>query len=966
MDIRTMPAAGYGLEFRLLGVFEVLSSGTPIVLGSPAMRRLLALLTLNANQVVSVDRIIRVLWTGDPPASVRTILQGYVSRLRKLIGGAAAAGDDVEIVTRSPGYLLRTDPDRIDLHRARELARSAGETTGTARIVVLRAALRLWRGPALAEMESLPLLRATSMSIEEFRLGLVEDRIEAELAVGVGSDLLAELNELVTQHPLRERLTDHLMVVLYRSGRRADALRRYHELRERLADEFGVDPSPQLQNTYQRILRDDPVADDAARSEEQVDADDPADIDRPALAPSLAVIPAQLPPQIGGFVGRESELAVLDSLLPSRHHDVGSRIAVVSGVAGLGKSALAVTWAHRASTAPTAEFPDGQLFASLRGVDPDEQPAAPADVLRQFLIGLGQTADQIPAGLTERVALYRSITAKRRMLVVLDDAVDHQQVQPLLPAAQSCTVLITSRRMLDGLLVTNGARLIRLGPLPAAQAGELVSRVVGDVVLTQSERDRLADLCGNLPLALRITAARLAGDPGLTVGELIDELADERRRLGALRAGDSQISVRGAFELTYRRLAPEAARLFRLVGVHPGVEMSRSVLAAMAGTSSASVAEQLHVLESVHLMSALGDGRFGTHDLIRLYARQLAADELAPAEREAAAEALVDFYLAAAERGRDLIRPMPGSPSSDWDGEPPPLNTTEQAVAWFDAEWTNLLHAARTAVRQDRYESAWRIAWAAAPYVLFRHLLDESTELFDQGLAAARTARDRLGQCLMLRCRVNVDLYRSAQPEEALGHAMEALAIAEEIGDPVILAPTVSSVFTAQTRLGRYEEARRGGERAVALYRRLGDLTGQAMSLNNLAMIDQSCGRTERAYERCLAVLDLYRRIDEPANEAVVLNNLSELAAELADWQAAEDFARRARSVAVSCGASVQEAKALSHLGEVHLRDGDVCSARFRWEQALALVHGSSSPIRAEVEQRLAELAAQDESERAW
>ncbi|APU12458.1 AfsR/SARP family transcriptional regulator [Actinoalloteichus fjordicus] len=959
MDARTMPAAGYGLEFRLLGAFEVLSSGSPILLGSPAMRRLLALLTLNANQVVSVDRIIRVLWTGDPPASVRTILQGYVSRLRKLIGGAAAFGDDVEIVTRSPGYLLRTDPDRIDLHRARELARSAAETTGTARVVVLRAALRLWRGPALAEMEALPLLRATSMSIEEFRLGLVEDRIEAELAVGMGSDLLTELNELVTQHPLRERLTDQLMLVLYRTGRRADALRRYHELRERLAEEFGVDPSPQLQRTYERILRDEAVPDDASLPAQDV-RPGPVDSERAGTVQSLAVIPAQLPPQIGGFVGREGELAVLDSLLPSRHHDVGSRIAVVSGVAGLGKSALAVTWAHRASAAPAAEFPDGQLFASLRGVDPYEQPVAPAEVLRQFLIGLGLTADRIPAGLTERVALYRSITAKRRMLVLLDDAVDHQQVQPLLPAAQSCTVLITSRRMLDGLLVTNGARLIRLGPLPDAQAGELVSRVVGDVELTQSELDRLASLCGNLPLALRIAAARLAGDAEVTVSELIDELADERRRLGALRAGDSQISVRGAFELTYRRLTPEAARLFRLVGVHPGVEMSRSVLAAMAQTSFAAVAEQLHVLESVHLMSSLGDGRFGTHDLIRLYARQLAADDLGSAERRAVTEALVDFYLAAAECGRDLIRPTTGSPSSEWTGELPAMGTAEQAVGWFDREWTNLLHAARTALREGRNEVAWRIAWAAAPYVLFRHLLDESTELFDQGLAAARAAGDRLGQCLMLRCRVNVDLYRSAQSEEALGHAMEALALAEELGDPAILAPTVSSVFTAQTRLGHYEEARRGGERALALYRGLGDLTGQAMSLNNLAMIDQSCGRTERAYERCLAVLDLYRRIDEPANEAVVLNNLSELAAELADWQAAESFARRARSVSVSCGASVQEAKALSQLGDVHLQNGDVLSAKFRWEQALTLVHGSSSPIRAEVEQRLAELAAEE------
>ncbi|AOS61241.1 AfsR/SARP family transcriptional regulator [Actinoalloteichus hymeniacidonis] len=956
MDPGTPPVGANRLEFRLLGAFEVLSCGRPIVLGSRAMRRLMALLTLNANQVVSVDRIIKVLWDGEPPATVRTILQGYVSRLRKLIVGAAGDVGDVAIITRSPGYLLRIDPGRIDLHRARELAKKAALLTGRSRAVALRAALELWRGHTLADMDDLPALRAIAMSIEELRLSLVEDRIAAELAEGPRTGLVTELDELVAAHPLRERLTDQLMMALHHTGRRADALRRYHALRERLAEELGVDPSPQLQLTYQRILQDEAtvVAPETAEPA-STDSNEPAVVQ--PVAGHTQVVPAQLPPRIGGFVGRDEEFIVLDSLRPSRRDEGGSTIAVVSGEAGLGKSALAVNWAHRVSNGPDSEYPDGQLFASLRAVDPCDPPVSPADVLRQFLIGLGLTSEQIPTGLTERTALYRSITAKRRMLVLLDDAVDHLQVSPLLPASPSCTVVITSRRMLDGLLITNGARLIRLGPLSAAQAGELIKRLAVGVEPTASDLDRLTELCGNLPLALRIAAARMTGDPELSIGDLIDELADERRRLGALRAGDPQISVRGALELTYRRLRSDAARLFRLIGVHPGVELSRSVLAAMSGSAFAQVAEQLHVLESVHLISSREHGRFGSHDLVRLYARELATDELDDAERLAAETAMVDFYLAVAERGRDLIRSTPGSPGPYAPGfELPETTSLDQAVGWFDREWNNLMHAARTAVRRQRHEAAWRIAWGAAPYVLFRHLLDESTELFDQGLASARTSGDRFGECLMLRCRVNVALYRSAKSEEALEHAVEALAIAEELGKLEILAPAVSSVFTSQANLGRYEDARQGGERALSLYQQLGDLPGQAMALNNLAMIDQFCGRVERAYERCLEVLALYRRFHDPGHEAVVLNNLSELAAELGDWSAAENFARQARSVAVSCGASVQEAKALVHLGDVYHHLGDQFSAKFRWEQALILLQGSSSPVRAEIDERLARL----------
>lgn len=659
------PAAA---RFCLLGPVQMIVDERTVPLGGAGIRSVLAMLLLEPNQVVSLDRIVDVLWAHEPPASARTMVQGYVSRLRQRISEAGVGA--AQILTTPPGYRLIVDESLIDVTVARSLLARARGLPAARRGELLDEANGLWRGPALADLGG----RVSAPELTELRLAILEARFDAQLELGRHHEIIGELTQLIDAQPFRERLVAQLMLALYRANRRATALEAYQKFAHRAAEELGMDPGPQLRELHARVLRDD-----TALLEPSPD---------PIVTPKIGVlVPAQLPRAPSGFAGREEELDWLTTLLPPGET---AAIGVLAGAAGVGKTALAVLWAHRVAPA----FPDGQLFASMRGFDQQHSPVRAADVLTQFLLALGVTVDDVPLELDDRAALFRSILVDRRVLVVLDDARDVEQIHPLLPAGSSSFVLITSRIRLDGLVARTGAKMLPLGTLGPDTADRLIEQMAGTPAHAHDRelRRKLARLCGYLPLALRIAAARLAGNPQWTIEDLVTELTDERSRLGALDLEEADTSVRAALDVTYRSLRPELAETVRYLGMFPGTRISPHPVAALCGADLETVRRRLRSLASSFVVTETSRDVFLMHDLVRLHAQELAETEVSEVDREVAAHRLLRHYLTGARTARELLRFGDGGPASGNDvASGPTLTSAREAADWIDQEWANLL-----------------------------------------------------------------------------------------------------------------------------------------------------------------------------------------------------------------------------------------------------------------------------------
>lgn len=659
------------VRFCLLGPVQLVVGERAVPLGGAGMRGVLAMLLLEPNQVVPLDRMVDVLWAHEPPASARTMVQGYVSRLRQRLAETGASAG-AHIVTTPPGYRLVVDESLIDVTVARMLLAEARGQSAARRAELLGEANALWRGPALADLAG----RVSAPELTELRLTILEARFDAHLELGHHHEIIGELTQLIAAQPFRERLVAQLMLALYRAGRRATALEAYQNFAHRAADELGMDPGPQLRALHARVLRDDTALVEPTPE--------------PVVTPRIGVlVPAQLPRAPSGFAGREDELAWLSTLLqPSDTAAVG----VLAGPAGVGKTGLAVLWAHRVA----ASFPDGQLFASLRGFDQRHTPMSVADVLTQFLLSLGVEVADVPFELADRAALYRSILADRRVLVVLDDARDADQIEPLLPAGSSSFVLVTSRIRLDALVARTGARMLTLGTLAADAAEQVIEHMAGSAAHQKDRelRKKLARLCGHLPLALRIAAARLAGNPQWTVADLVAELADERSRLDAFDLEEADHSVRAALDVTYRSLRPELSETVRHLGLFPGARIGPHPVAALSGGDVASARRRLRSLAGSFVVTETSKDVFLMHDLVRLHALALAETELSEVDRSTALRRLLRYYLVGAETARELLRPGGGVPllADKFPGTPQvPMTTAAEAADWIDQEWVNLL-----------------------------------------------------------------------------------------------------------------------------------------------------------------------------------------------------------------------------------------------------------------------------------
>ncbi|WP_237101867.1 BTAD domain-containing putative transcriptional regulator [Nonomuraea sp. MG754425] len=915
---RSRPGSRVAVEFRLLGSIEAHVNGRAIDVGPARQRCVLAALLMDPNQPIPADQLVERVWADRAPRQARGTLRTYLTRLRH----ALAVTDEVRIARQASGYLLTLDPGLVDLHHFHELiagARSAEDPASA--IDLFSRALALWRGEPFTELDT-PWIRPLRAELETERIGAELDLGDLLLSRGRHDELLAALHTRSAGRPLDERLAGQLMLALYRGGRQGEALDRYQSIRDRLAEELGADPSPPLQRLHQRILAADPALELRVRGPEA----------RSSPMPMPRQLPA--PPQL--FTGRARELRDLTAAMQGPSGTSMVTFAI-EGTAGIGKTWLALRWAHQQA----GRFPDGQLYVDLRGFAPGGQPVSPATAIRGFLDALGVAPTAIPADPDAQAALYRSLVAGKRMLVLLDNAATTGQVAPLLPGSSTCTVLITSRDKLTGLVATQGARPVLLDVLSPAEARDVLTRHLGADRLT-AEPEAARDLlryCGGLPLALGIVAARVVTHPGLPLSGFAEELRDHSTRLDALDTGEADLNVRAVFSWSRHGLDAAAADLLGLLSLAPGPDISLMAAASLAGSPPARTGMALRELDSAHLIQQHVRGRYRMHDLIRVHASEQAHRSLSPDTRTAALRRLVDFYLHTAYAGDRLLQqhrePIEiGVPVAGC--RPEPLQDQAAALSWFDAEHAGLLAAHRLAADQHRHAAVWRLAWALRTFHRRRGRWHEDLAMWQAGLAAVESLGDVAVQIQAHRFLGNTWSELGRHPE-ARHHLRHALSLSERTGDTAAQAHV-------HMALGWVEKADRADQRAVdhltrasGLYRTLGNPVWEADALSTVGWFHAESGQYEKARAHCEAALRSYRRHADPEGEADTLNSLGYIAHHTGRHAEALDHYERARALFQDLGHAYNEADTLDRIGHTQAALERPGQARHAWGQALDL-----------------------------
>ncbi|HEX9335618.1 MAG TPA: BTAD domain-containing putative transcriptional regulator [Pseudonocardiaceae bacterium] len=902
------------MRFRLLGDVEAYVDGEPVDLGHARQRCVLVTLLVAANRSVSVDQLVDRVWSGNPPNRARDVLYSYLSRLRAALAGMP----DVAIVRRGSGYVLLVDEATVDLHRFRRLVARARTADDEAALPLYEEALGLWHGEAFAELET-PWLTATRLALAAERFAAELDHADVALRRGRHAELVTELSVRAGRHPLDERVAGQLMLALHRNGRQADALRHYRDIQARLADQLGSDPGTALKAVYLRVLT--------------------ADAAVPVGPPGEPVMvrphtPRQLPAAPRSFTGRADELAALTKAVDEPAATVA--VSAVGGIAGIGKTSLVLRWAHE----HIDRFPDGQMFVNLRGFDPAGPPMSPATALRGFLVGLGVGAESVPDDVAAQAALYRTLVADKRMLVVLDNARDTSQVTPLLPGSATCAVLITSRHRLAGLAVT-GARLLDLDVLTDAEGRGLLSARLGHETVA-AEPEAVADLlrcCAGLPLAISIAAARSAAHPDFPLATMADELRDTATRLDALDADELTANLRAVFASSYEALDDEAAMLFGLLGLAPGPDIGLPAVASLAAVPSSRARVLLHWLETAHLVQQYEPGRYRLHDLVRLYAIEQASHDQSADRRAEALHRLVDFYLHTAYPADrvlyphrptiELERPTPGC-------VPVPLPDPDEAMAWFDAEHPCLLATQQLAAQQEWHREVWQLAWSLSAYHRRRGRLRDDSVVARLALAAGEQLNDP-AVLAQAHKRIGGRLFRAGEHEEALEHLHRALTYLAAVGDLAGQIDTHQALTALWSTIGEAEKALANAQDALRLARTAGNPVWEADALNAVGFCEAELDRFPAARQHCEQALRLQRAHHNGEGEAETLDSLGYLDHRSGRHTSALDYYQQALDAYERLNFDYQKADTLERIGDTYLALGEPGRADDMWRQAIRL-----------------------------
>ncbi len=916
------------MEFRLLGPVEAISdAGHALDIGPPQRRAVVAVLAVDAGRTVTMEALIDRVWGEDPPPLARRALHAHVSRIRRVLQ------PPVRLVRHTGGYRLDADPDLVDVQRFRRLVETAGD-----RAEPLREALGLWRGEPLTGLSG-QWAERTRLAWARQRLDAVLAWARAELAVGNPAPVVATLSELIGEHPLLEPLAAALMTALHAAGLSPQALELYTATRDGLVRELGAEPGPELRQAHQAVLRGEAPPRPSGKAPARPGSQTPAR-PRDGRAP-----PAQLPGDPRGFSGRQAQLDTLDT------YPTGSAV-VLSGTAGVGKTSLAVHWAHRVRD----RYPDGQIFLNLRGFGADGRAMDPAEALRAFFDALHVALPRIPSGIAAQAALLRTLLADRRMLIVLDNARDAGQVRPLLPGAPGCTVIVTSRNPLTGLAVADGAHLLTLDLLTPFESRQLLAHRLGlGRVAGQPEAvAHIIDRCARLPLALAVVAARAAANPLLTLASLAGELHGMQARLDALAGDDPATDVRAVLSWSYHALTPAAARLFRLLGLHPGPDVSAAATAGLAGLPLRRCRLLLAELARAHLIAERLPGRYELHDLLRAYAQQLALDTDPAGERHAATWRLLDHYLRTAAGADCLLYPAreaitlaPQAAGVD----PESLSNREDAVDWFTLEHRVLVAAVERASAEGLDEHCWQLAWMLWIFLDHQGHWDDFGHVGRLGLAAAErlgapAARTRAHR-LLARAYV-----RAGRFDDALAQLQCAVDLSIETGDRKSLALTHHHIGYVWEWQGRFEEALRHTRMAEEVAGP--EDPGHASRLNSIGWYLGQLGDYEQALHHCLAAVSLQRQSGNTYGLASTLDSVGFAYHKLGRPARAVQYFHESVALLRDVGHRHLLATVLVHLGDaLHAIDKvtDACEA---WQQAVDILDALEHPDADDVRTRMA------------
>jgi DNA-binding SARP family transcriptional activator/Tfp pilus assembly protein PilF len=968
---------------------------------------------MRANRVISRGELVDAVWGQDPPASAEGGIYTYVAGLRRVIEpNRSLRGPGRVLVSSGAGYVLHLvpgQPDAVafeqDVARARQL-RKVGDATGA--VAALDSALSLWRGIAFAGVPG-PFAETERVRLGELRSAAAEERADALLSLGRHEEVVPDLTAMVADHPLRERMRGLLMIALYRCGRHAEALRVFQDARRVLAEELGIDPGGDLSRIHQQVLTMDPALTAPDSPALVTLAGDPAETGGPPdegqrrrrpgePEAALTPVPAQLPLDAPGFAGRHEELSMLHAMLPAKSAGAGNGagngagagngggartgagieagatdaesgpdeagadqtvpIVVISGTAGTGKTALAIRFGRQVAK----RFPDGQLFVNLRGLDPSTPPMEPAEALRFFLDALGVPPHRIPADIEGRSALFRSLLDGRRMLIVLDNARNVAQVRPLLPGWPGSLVVVTSRNEMTGLVAAEGALPLTVDVLDDAEAHEMLTRRLGRdrVAAEPGAADEIIESCARLPLALGIAVGRAASRPKRPLTELAAELRDARGRLDALEAGDAVTNVRAVLSWSYDQLSEPAARMFRLLGVHPGPDISLSAAASLAGMARSEAGTALRELTRTHMVAEHLPARFTFHDLLRAYAADQAERCDPEPQRKASAHRVLDHYLhtamAASHRFSpfrsplQLAGPQPGVLPAD-------VVDKEQAMAWFDAEVRVLLALIAYADANGFDTYAWQIPWTLGPFFNRRGRWQDYIATQETALAAARRLGDTLALAhahhLLGHVQSQVGAYDAADP-----NFRKALDLFRELGDRGNEAVVLNGLAGMLEKQERYPEALAVALDALRMLKAVGHWWTQATLENGVGWLYAHLGQYDRALTHCQRALSLHRDSGHRGGTADTLDSIGYVYLHLGDIGQAKAHYTRAIEAYREIGAPFGEGNSLAGLGDALLAEGDPAGTERAWHQSVDILDRLPHPLADEVRAKLRGLQA--------